>query len=138
MRMYGKLRLNAWHKAITTILEYYQVAHQSKKSGAELPQCPRRVMQGHRFWLAVRLNTGLGVRFLYPAPDDCTLGPLVQRFFWRANQSHVFRGLDPHKRRFRKESREIESWFCRRKTKSPRHPLRNHYRFTQSPPLDRP
>ena len=36
VRMYGKLRLNTWHKAIKTILEYYQVAHQSKKSGAEL------------------------------------------------------------------------------------------------------
>ena len=27
VRMYGKLRLNAWHMAIKTILEYYQVAH---------------------------------------------------------------------------------------------------------------
>ena len=27
VRMYRKLRLNVWHKVITTILEYYQVAH---------------------------------------------------------------------------------------------------------------
>ena len=63
-------------------------------------------MQGHSFWLAVLLNTGL---------DDCALGPLVQCFYWLANQSHVFRGLDPHKRRFRKKLlKEIESWFRRR------------------------
>ena len=53
----------------STILEYYQVAHQSKKSGVELTTpCTRRVMQGHSFWLAVRLNTSLGMRFLYPTP----------------------------------------------------------------------
>ena len=109
VRMYGKLRLNAWQQAIKTILEYYQVAHQSRKSGSGFSSpCPRRVMQGHSFWLAVRLNTGLGVRFLYPTPDDCALGPLVQRFYWLANQSHVFR--------FRKGNWEIKSWFRRRKT----------------------
>ena len=41
VRMYGKLRLNAWHQAIKTILEYYQVAHQSKKTGVELYPLPK-------------------------------------------------------------------------------------------------
>ena len=41
------------------------------------------------FWLAVRLSTGLRVRFLYPTPDDCALGPLVQRFYWLANHNHI-------------------------------------------------
>ena len=67
-------------------------------------------MQGHSFCLAVRLNTGFGVRFLYPTLNDCALGALVQRFYWLANQSHVFRGLDPHKRRFRKEHERLKSW----------------------------
>ena len=62
-------------------------------------------MQGHSFWLAVWLNMGLRVRFLYPTPDDCALGPLVQHFYWLANQSHVFRGLDPHRRK------RLKSWF---------------------------
>ena len=45
--------------------------HQWKKGKAELffpTACLRHIMQGHSFWLAVRLNMGLGVRFLYPYP----------------------------------------------------------------------
>ena len=106
------------------------MVHQSKKGKAELfsTHCLRRVMQGHSFWLTVRLNMDLGVRFLFTTPNDCALRPLVKRFYWLANQSHVFRGLNPHKRRFRKEQTvikklvqqwEIESWFRRRKTWSP-------------------
>ena len=65
-----------------------------KQGGTLSLPCPRRAMQGHSFWLAVRLNTGLEVWFLYLPTDDCALGPLVQRFFWLANRSHVFRDLD--------------------------------------------
>ena len=36
VRIYGKLWLKAWHKAIKTILEYNRVAHQLKKNGVEL------------------------------------------------------------------------------------------------------
>ena len=94
-------------------------------------------MQGHSFWLAVRLNMGLGVRFLY-STNYCSLELLVQCFYWLANQSHVFRGLGPHKRRSRKRNRQIESWFCRPMTWSSCHPLRHHCRFTQVPQLDHP
>ena len=66
MWIYGKLWLKARHKAINTILEYYRVAHQSKKSRVELSSCPRCTMQGHSFWLAVWLNMGLRVGFFYP------------------------------------------------------------------------
>ena len=147
MRMYGKLWLNIWYKAINNIKILSDGSPIKEKQGETLPPCLRRVMQGHSFWLAVWLNTGLGVRFLYLTPDDCTLGPLVQHFYWLANQSHVFRGLDPHKRGFRKEQTEIkklvpqteiESWFHRRKTWSPSHPLHHHCHFTQSPQLDSP
>ena len=98
-------------------------------------------MQGRSFWLAVRLNTVLRMRFLCHPHDDCTLGPLVQRFYWLANRSHVFRGLNSQKRS-RKENRQIESRFLRPTTWSPCHPLRHslrhHCHFTQSPQIDRP
>ena len=113
VRMYRKLRLNAWHKAINNI-KILSGGHQSKKGKAELfsPPLPKTCKQGHSFWLAVQLNMGFRVWFLYPTPDDYALGPLVQLFYWLANQSHVFRGLDPHKRRFWKEQRgRLKSWF---------------------------
>ena len=87
MWIYGKLRLKAWHKAISTTLEYYQVAHQSKKIGVEyFPPAQDMQCRAIVFKLAVRLKTGLGAK-----------GQLVHRFYWLANWSHVFRGLDPIK-----------------------------------------
>ena len=81
VRIYVKLRLKAWHKAINTILEYYRVAHLSKKSGVELHlHCLKRAMRGHSFWLAVRLNTGLGVGFLYPHPPWLRSGAIGPAF----------------------------------------------------------
>ena len=134
VRMYGKLRLNVWHKAINNIkISSGCSPIKERQGGTFLPLCLRRVMQGHSFWMAVRLNAGLGVRFLYPTLDDCALGQLVQRFYWLINQSYVFRGLDPHKIRFWKGNQKIESWFRRQKTWSSCHPLRHHCHFTQSP-----
>ena len=47
--------------------------------------------------------------------DDCALGPLVQRFYWLANQSHVFRGLDPHKKDSEKSSKRLKAGSANRR-----------------------
>ena len=46
VRIYGKLPLKTWHKAINTILDYYQLAHQSKKSGVEILPLPKTFNAG--------------------------------------------------------------------------------------------
>ena len=52
-----------------------------------------------------------------PLSDDSDTRLLVHGFYWLANQSRVVRGLDPHKRIFRKRKSQIEGWFHRKKTK---------------------
>ena len=117
MRFYGKLRLKAWHKAIITIFKNYQVARQSKKSQVELSPIPKTCNVG--LWILIGCPVKHGPRgwaSLLPRPDDYAMGPLVLRFHWLANRSHVFRCLDPHKRRSRKGNRQIKGWFRAPKT----------------------
>ena len=42
--------------------------------------------------------------------DDYYTRPLVQGFYWLANQSHTVGGLDPHIRKHRKAKSQIKVW----------------------------
>ena len=51
-----------------TLTQYWSIIRwltNQRKAGWSFSPCPRRAMEGHSFWLGVRLNTGLGMKFLY-------------------------------------------------------------------------
>ena len=132
VRIYGKLRLKAWHEAINAILEYYRVAHQ-RKQGWSFSSSQTRTMRSHSFCLAVRLNTGLGRGFFTPSSMITLWGHWSNvSIGWPigAMYSEVWTPIkeDPEKGIGR---------FSKPKTWSPWHPLCQHCRFTQSAHHDR-
>ena len=93
---YGKLRLIAWHKAINNIKILSGGSPiKERQSGTFLPPCLRCIMQGHSFWLAVQLNMGLGVWFLYPTLRWLRAGTIGPAFLLAGQSEPCIQGCRP-------------------------------------------